>query len=350
MTITVSRRGVWAALFSLLLLIALAACAAVPSAPAQPPAPQATALPTDAPVSAATNTPFYPATTISAEDPPPPDSTTTFTATPAFTATPDASVRFAVIGDYGVARQETADVAALVKSWNPDFVITTGDNNYPNGESQTIDENIGQFYQEYIYPYTGSYGSGGEVNRFFPSLGNHDWHTSGAQPYLDYFELPGNERYYDFVWGPVHFFALDSGSSEPDGVGRSSAQAEWLKMGLSASASPWKIVYMHHPPYSSGTHGGIEYMRWPFQEWGATAVISGHDHTYERIAINDFPYFVNGLGGWPAYDFNTPVAGSQVRYRADHGAMLVAADPGQIAFTFVNRHGELIDAYSILGE
>ncbi len=87
---------------------------------------------------------------------------------------------------------------------------------------------------------------------FFPTLGNHDWYTNDAQPYLDYFTLPGNERYYDFVWGPVHFFALDSDEHEPDGVNAGSAQAAWLQQGLAASTSPWNIVYTHYPPYSSG--------------------------------------------------------------------------------------------------
>ena len=86
-------------------------------------------------------------------------------------------------------------MAALVKSWNPDLVITMGDNNYNNGEETTIDHNVGQFYQEFIYPYTGIYGAGAETNRFFPSLGNHDWVTrSGTPPvpwpYLQYFTLP----------------------------------------------------------------------------------------------------------------------------------------------------------------
>lgn len=42
----------------------------------------------------------------------------------------------------------------------------------------------------------GNYGEGALTNRFFPCLGNHDWSTPGAQPYLDYFELPCNERFY----------------------------------------------------------------------------------------------------------------------------------------------------------
>jgi hypothetical protein len=46
-------------------------------------------------------------------------------------------------------------------------------------------------------------------------------------------------------------------------------------------------------------------MQWPFEEWGATAVLSGHDHCYERFAAGQsrFPYFVNGMGGARIYGF-----------------------------------------------
>ena len=60
-------------------------------------------------------------------------------------------MRFAVIGDYGSGDGNEADVANLVKSWNPDFIITTGDNNYPDGEASTIDNNIGRFYAQYSF-------------------------------------------------------------------------------------------------------------------------------------------------------------------------------------------------------
>ena len=131
-------------------------------------------------------------------------------------------LRFAVIGDYGTGSSYEEMVAALVSGWNPDFVITTGDNNYPDGTAETIDENIGQFYSQFIGNYTGSYGSGSETNRFWPSLGNHDWHSiscSGSScngPYFDYFTLPNNERYYEVDLGLVHLFALNSLSGEPD--------------------------------------------------------------------------------------------------------------------------------------
>jgi tartrate-resistant acid phosphatase type 5 len=258
-------------------------------------------------------------------------------------------VRFAVIGDYGLAGQSELDVANLVKSWEPDLIITTGDNNYPLGEQSTVDQNIGQYYHDFIYPCAGSYGTGATENRFFPALGNHDWYTSGAVPYLNYFALPGNERYYDFARGPVRFFAIDSDDNEPDGNASSSRQAAWLQGRLASSCATWNIVYLHHAPFSSGTgHGSTTEMQWPYAEWGASAVLAGHDHTYERILQYGIPYFVDGLGGASIYTFTTiPVPGSQVRYNGDYGAMLVDADPTSITFKFVARSGTLVDSLTL---
>ncbi|MDD2694426.1 MAG: metallophosphoesterase [Anaerolineales bacterium] len=269
------------------------------------------------------------------------------TPAPSLTPTPEPLVRFAIIGDYGSGDQNAQAVADLVKSWLPDFILTTGDNNYPSGSASSIDQNIGQFYHEYIYPYTGEYGPGGEVNRFFPTLGNHDWLELNAQPYLDYFTLPGNERYYDVGWEPVHVFAMDSDSNEPDGVGASTIQAQWLQERLASSSQPWKIVTMHQPPYSSGLHGSIDWAQWPYKTWGADVVIGGHDHVYERLIIDGFPYFVNGLGGGEIYYFNAPLEGSQVRYAANYGAVLGIATPHELTLQFITVTGEVIDTFTL---
>jgi tartrate-resistant acid phosphatase type 5 len=262
------------------------------------------------------------------------------------------TVRFAVIGDYGSDGANEASVAFLVKSWSPDFVITVGDNNYPSGYASTIDVNIGKHYQQFIGNYKGAYGTGSSTNRFWPTLGNHDWggtipNPTGANPYLAYFTLPGNERYYDFTSGPVHLFALDSDGNEPDGTSSSSLQAGWLQARMTASSAPWKLVYFHHPPYSSGQHGSAIDMRWPFEQWGASAVLAGHDHTYERLSINGFPYFVNGLGGRSIYSFGTPISGSVYRYNASYGAMLVTATSTSIRFEFYNTAGTRIDSLTL---
>lgn len=271
------------------------------------------------------------------------------TATQVGSATPTViqSIRLAVIGDYGSGSQDVEDVANLIDSWGVDYILTTGDNNYPVGAWETIDWNIGNFYHEYISPYKGDYGTGAQENRFYPTLGNHDWDTDNARPYLEYFSLPGNERYYDVILGPVHVFALNSDWREPDGVGASSKQAQWLRERLAVSTAPWKLVVYHAAAYSSGYQGSTDWMRWPFQEWGATVAIAGHDHDYERLEINGFPYFTNGLGGGAIYNFEQPLPGSQVRYNADYGAMLIVADEQRITFQFINRSSELIDTYTI---
>jgi len=183
--------------------------------------------------------------------------------------------KIAAIGDFGDFTENGSEFelagANLVDSWNPEAVITLRDNNYELGEASNIDPNIGQFYQQYIYPYNGAYGSGSRTNtnRFWPSLGNHDWATGNADAYIDYFELLGNERYYDFVIGDAHFFVIDSDPHEPDGrYHPSEIQPLWLQAELANSTETWNIVYFHHPPYtSSAIHANESVMQWPFTEW-----------------------------------------------------------------------------------
>src|SRR5687768_5814715 len=254
-------------------------------------------------------------------------------------AAPAAALKVAVIGDFGDAGPSEASVADMVLGWNPDFIITTGDNNYPDGEASTIDANIGQYYHSYIGNYQGSYGQGASTNRFFPSLGNHDWKTTNAQPYLDYFTLPtgspGGERFYQFTWGPLHLFALDSERLEPHGTTVDSRQAEWLECAMNASRAPWQLVYMHHPPYSSGPeHGSREEMQWPYKEWGADAVLAGHDHAYERLRVDGLRYFVVGAGGASLYPFLDLLPASEFAYDSDFSAMLIEATPTTLSFKY----------------
>jgi tartrate-resistant acid phosphatase type 5 len=256
--------------------------------------------------------------------------------------------RFAVIGDYGSAGQPEADVAALVDRWGVDSIVTVGDNNYLDGAAKTIDANVGQYYHAYIAPYQGSYGAGAETNRFFPALGNHDWRTDNAAPYFAYFTLPGNERYYTMRHGPVEFFILDSDEHEPDGITADSVQGQWLRAQLAASDAPWKLVILHHTPYTSSLQRNSNPMlQWPFAEWGASAVIAGHDHLYERLEENGIFYLVNGAGGKSLYAFGSPEVGSQVRYNQDYGAQLLHASDRCLNITFYSRANALIDSISL---
>jgi Calcineurin-like phosphoesterase len=283
------------------------------------------------------------------------------------------TLTFTTIGDYGVNNEYEAAVASMVANWNPDLILGLGDDYYAEAGgvgSEKYDLSTGKYYCNFLKDITttGTFCPTGQasVNRFFPALGDHDYTDGGMTnnlptTYTDYFNLPGNgytsssnnERYYDFVSGPVHFFILNSIDEpgwEPDGADSSSAQAQWLQSQLGASTSIWNVVVIPSPPYSSGViHGSEVHAQWPFAQWGADVVFSGDEHDYERVLRNGIVYFVNGLGGqWP-YSFGTPIEGSAVRYNTSNGAQRVIATDTSMTFEFysVENGGTLRDTYTI---
>lgn len=308
---------------------------------------------TQAPATSTTD----PATTAGPATTDPPATTAATTTGPGDSSTgapPDDGVlEFAVIGDFGddflvnLGLGGEDLVANLVDTWDPDFVVTVGDNNYPDGLASTIDNNIGKYYAQYIGDYTGAFGPGSTDNRFWPTLGNHDWESGSVQAHYDYFTLPGNERYYDVDYGLVHLFMVDSESEEPDGATFDSVQGQWLQQTMAASDACYKLVFFHRAAYSSGDHGSSAGMQWPFGEWGADAVIAGHDHTYERMTVGGIPYFVNGLGGSLPYPEFNEIPESELFFNTNYGAQLVTVTETDITFDFTDVGGTLIDSLTI---
>ena len=290
-------------------------------------------------------------------------------ATKEFTATPGGavnvqtdSITFAVIGDYGADSPQEDSVAKMVKSWNPGFIITTGDNNYFVGSASTINAHIGKYYCVYIYnpdapanEQCNGKATRDKVNRFFPCPGNHDnYSIPHLKPYLDYFTLPGYEKNYDFTWGPVHFYSVNSGlSGKVDGS--TSPESKWLKTELAKNTKPFKFVYFHHPPYSGGHHGSSKAMRWPFTAWGVDAVLCGHEHFYARVkdkTVANPIYFICGSSGSPEH-YSTdahPLDPKQFDYVSDSehfGAMKVTATAHKVIFEYyaVEKPEHPVDVY-----
>jgi myo-inositol-hexaphosphate 3-phosphohydrolase len=221
---------------------------------------------------------------------------------------------FAVIGDYGSEGINEQRVADMVKSWNPEFVITTGDNTYG---SNPIDENIGQYYSKFIYPYTGNYPpSSPDQNRFWISVGNHDYDDGGGidaiQNYFPYL-LPNT--YFDIVIGDVHFFFLDS----EEFYQYSDAQKIWFDNAVANSTARWRIAVFHRPPYTSGGGGNTaneHNMRtWPFNQNNFQLMFNGHIHNMEHLTVpgEQTHYCVQGAGGRSLYTFeNDPSPATRV--------------------------------------
>jgi len=262
-----------------------------------------------------------------------------------------AGMRFAMLGDFGDNSSAEAQVAAMVRGQNPDFIITAGDNRYG---SSTYQQTITDHYGQYVPAASG--GTATE-NLFFPAPGNHDYDDGGGiGEYLAYFDLPGagvlstntsgTERYYDVIKGDVQFFFVDSDAAISDPLDLAEQQS-WLETQMTGSSTRWQVVVLHHAPYSSGGHGSNTTMQWDYASWGADAVLAGHDHTYERISQNGIPFFVNGLGGRSIYAFGSSVPGSEFQYNADYGAMLIEANSSTMTFEFMDVSGSIIDSFTV---
>ena len=284
-------------------------------------------------------------------------------------------VKFAVIGDYGDKfSPHSLAVANMVNRWDVDFILTLGENT----TRSDIDGDVGQLYHQWIYPYIGSYGNGSpdSINRFFPTMGNHDYYIPpyglGPQAYIDYFDSAltpysassGNIRYYNVRWSDdVEIFILnnyngwqadweDGGTiGEPDGVDSTSIQAQWLQTEMAASTANWKIVAVHGPPYTSNGNCQDEFpftwSRWDYKGMHADAVLSAHYGTYERLEINGLLYIVNGVGGHKLGCFGNINLNSQFRENTYFGAQRIEINSGHISFNFYNENGELKDSISI---
>ena len=194
-------------------------------------------------------------------------------------------VRFLAFGDSGGGGSDQRMLAEQMFTVPYDLIVHTGDIAYDNGAIGEFEDNVFSIYAPLL-----------QHLPFFPSAGNHEYHSLSGAPFRAVFSLPGtNEKWYSYDWGRVHFVALDTESDF-------ATQASWLDADLGASALPWKIVYFHKPPYSSGGHGSDVALRTALapvlEKHGVQLVLAGHDHDYERVApVGGVQYVVTGGGG-----------------------------------------------------
>ena len=200
--------------------------------------------------------------------------------------------RFLAWGDSGTGNSSQFDVAARMEEVFPQaaFALGLGDLVYPNGEAENYDPRFFTPYQKLF-----------RTTAIWPTMGNHDAATANGAPYYDAFHLPtdsgapgspsGTELYYSFDHGMAHFVCVDSQISN-HAVG--SAMYRWLEDDLehaNAEGKRWLVVFMHHPPYSKGTHDSDaepylvalrEALVPLFEAQGVDLVLTGHSHVYER--------------------------------------------------------------------
>jgi len=208
-------------------------------------------------------------------------------------------------------------------------VFTTGDNVYPNGT-----------YTEYTNCYKPTWGA--HKSRTKPSPGNHDYNTSRAAGYFQYF---GNvPAYYAYNLGDWRIYALNSNID----VSATSAQVNWLKDDLAAHPKRCVLAYWHHPRWSSGSRYGsnsrYQSLWKTLYDSGAELVINGHEHNYERFkqmnasgsAVSQgMRAFVVGTGGAGLYGFGSIRSTSEVRNASTHGVLKLTLSSTSYSWKFV---------------
>lgn len=280
--------------------------------------------------------------------------------------------RFVFIADSGSgdsAPGTERKVAAMIKAWDPDFIVAAGDLAYKKGSAT---ENV--FKGDPIVCYGDFIKSpaedpDGSRTRFFPALGNHEYTYEGGgtdpkrlQHYKETFAVPpgeGGHHYYEVTKGPVRIFVLDSNrESSWDGWKVGSKQHQWFKE-RAQTAAKWKFVVYHHSAWTSGkSHDSAStFMRlWEFESSGVTASVAGHAHIYERVMRGTFPFFTTGLSGVGSYPIVKVVEGSKVRLGSNaatmtppparkNGALFCEATDETLVMEFWTISGDRIDRW-----
>lgn len=242
------------------------------------------------------------------------------------------SVRFLVKGDWGTGSSAqvavTKGMCASHSATPASFILTTGDNFYsPDGTATraTFDRPEACLLATGL-PWRATWGN--------HDLGGNSTATRLASP----------RRWYSFAQGPVRVIVLDG--NQPS----SPAQLAFLRRTLERASEPVRIVTIHQPPYTAGLHEPSttqQRLMVPlFRKHGVSLVLSGHNHSYERIVTGGVTYIVSGGGGAQVYPCVRLPAGLK-KCTPEYHFLEVDASPAAINVRVVRRDGSTLESVSV---
>lgn len=253
------------------------------------------------------------------------------------------TVRFDVLGSSGVSNDTQHAIAAEMIQDDPDFVLHTGDVVFPRGAVCHYGLRYFGPYED-LLPQAAVAATIGEIDRK-SNDGRAFRQTFAADP-------EGDEPLYrSFDYGPVHVIVLDSelyGENEQSAI---DAQKAWLQDDLAASSeTPWTVVVLHRPPYSSTEGAASDEIRDDlgpiFSDGGVDLVLSGHARNYERFEPDGgVTYVVTGGGGASTQGFEenrTSVVAADVNH-----FLSIEASPNELSVRVIDENGTTIDAFSL---
>jgi len=277
-------------------------------------------------------------TPVSPASPTPPDSTVSASGPAALiAAAPAPDEVFVGAGDIARCGMGDAEATARLLDRIPGTVFTLGDNVQDAGAAEE--------YEKCFEPTWGRHRS-----RMLPTVGNHDLFGGHGRPYYSYFGAsagPAGLGYYSTTLGAWQIISLNS---EID-AGAGSAQFAWLKAELAASPAACTLAMWHRPLFTSGPNTDAAHMRdiWRLLgQHGAELVLSGHNHQYERFALQDadgrpdprgMRQFVAGTGGYPLYGRARSAANSEVFHSDAWGVLKLTLKSASYAWEFIPVDG-----------
>jgi hypothetical protein len=229
---------------------------------------------------------------------------------------------------------------ALLLDNIPGTVFTTGDNIRASGS-----------LSDFTSCYDPSWGR--HKARTLPSVGPYEYQTAGASGYFDYFGSAAGDRdkgYYSYELGDWHIVVLNSNIDMTAG----SAQEQWLRADLAATAKRCTLAYWHHPRFSSyGTtvRSSVKPLWDDLYAAGAELVLNAHYRMYERFApqtpdevadpVNGIRQFTVGTGGLGLEYFGTTFRpNSEVRLNGSYGVLKLTLATGGYSWEFVPVAGQ----------
>lgn len=236
-----------------------------------------------------------------------------------------------------------AEATAKLLEANPGTVMALGDLAYPDGTAENF-----KCYDK----------TWGRVkDRTRPAVGNHEFHSSGATYYFQYFGAAAGDPksgYYSYDLGSWHIVVLNSECTEIGGCGTGSSEEKWLRADLAAHPVGCTLAYFHKPRFSSGLNHGNDPEVGAFwqalYDFNAELILNGHDHDYERFAPQDpngnadpkrgIREFVVGTGGKNLREFGIPKPNSEVRNNGAFGVLKLTLKTTGYDWKFIPEAGK----------
>lgn len=266
-------------------------------------------------------------------------------------------LRVGVVGDSGYGEQETKDLAASMATYEPDFVLHTGDLVYLAQNNLDPAHAYAEKYYRAFEPIL-------HDAPIYPVVGNHEHyadvvHRGSYAYYHAYPRFPGSSgvisgepalrEWYAFSYGDIQFVLLNTQTFF--GYPGRAEQSAWLEERLADPDFAYSIVVFHVPPFTSGKHtpdgAGVQADWVPlFETYDVPLVLSGHDHNYERLERQGTTFIVTGGGSGVLYPQTTELEFSRFFSQRMHFVVLDIY-PDRIQLSAIGLDGEIFDQASI---